>query len=259
MAMTVNPGAGVSAPDSFREEGIYAFRFDLNGDAREDITFKVRFDEVTHVDGDEHRHTQKLEIRRAVESEAKSGPDGALILAGRTGEVVRSASGIKAYAGLVLDLFAGDGQALGVFRKALFEENRFEPSAFLNRRNFFAGRNVTAIVIEMPSELVGQAAVHAWATISLFGHAPEVQVARWGFPLITNIFIPDQAMREDYNRATPVEDLARFAPQILGVAEKLTRLAGSVTDPAEYALRLVNRLCPSMLPYTLVPMRHLTL
>ena len=29
MAMTVNPDAGLSAPDSFREEGLYAFRFDL--------------------------------------------------------------------------------------------------------------------------------------------------------------------------------------------------------------------------------------
>ena len=31
MAMTVNPDAGLSAPDSFREEGLYAFRFDLDG------------------------------------------------------------------------------------------------------------------------------------------------------------------------------------------------------------------------------------
>jgi hypothetical protein len=35
MAMTVNPDAGRSAPDTFRDEGLYAFRFDLNGDARE--------------------------------------------------------------------------------------------------------------------------------------------------------------------------------------------------------------------------------
>ena len=40
MAMTVNADAGLSAPDTFREEGLYAFRFDLNGDAREELTFK---------------------------------------------------------------------------------------------------------------------------------------------------------------------------------------------------------------------------
>jgi hypothetical protein len=34
MAMTVNPDAGLSASDTFREEALYTFRFDLNGDAR---------------------------------------------------------------------------------------------------------------------------------------------------------------------------------------------------------------------------------
>ena len=28
MAMTVNPDAGLSAPDTFRDEGLYAFRLD---------------------------------------------------------------------------------------------------------------------------------------------------------------------------------------------------------------------------------------
>ena len=48
MAMTVNPDAGVSAPETFRDEGLYAFRFDLNGDAREELAFKVRFGAVEH-------------------------------------------------------------------------------------------------------------------------------------------------------------------------------------------------------------------
>ena len=30
MAMTVNPNAGAKAPDTFHEEGLYAFRFDVN-------------------------------------------------------------------------------------------------------------------------------------------------------------------------------------------------------------------------------------
>ena len=39
MAMTVNPDVGLSAPDTLHPEGLYAFRFDLNGDAREEVTF----------------------------------------------------------------------------------------------------------------------------------------------------------------------------------------------------------------------------
>ena len=56
MAMTVNPDAGLSAPDTFREEGIYAFRFDLDGDAREELAFKVTFGPASHAHGDDHKH-----------------------------------------------------------------------------------------------------------------------------------------------------------------------------------------------------------
>jgi hypothetical protein len=45
MALTVNPDAGAGGLDTFREEGLYAFRFDLNDDAREEVTFKIRFGE----------------------------------------------------------------------------------------------------------------------------------------------------------------------------------------------------------------------
>jgi len=56
MALTVNPDAGAGGPDTFREEGLYAFRFDLNDDAREEVTFKIRFGDVTQAAGEEHRH-----------------------------------------------------------------------------------------------------------------------------------------------------------------------------------------------------------
>src|SRR5271170_2687710 len=76
LAMTVNPDAGLSAPDTFRDEGLYAFRFDLNGDAREEVTFKVRFGAVEHEDGDEHRHVQTFEVRRATGADALRGAGG---------------------------------------------------------------------------------------------------------------------------------------------------------------------------------------
>jgi hypothetical protein len=251
MALTVNPDAGAGGPDTFREEGLYAFRFDLNGDAREDVTFKISFGEVTHSADDEHRHLQSFEVRRATGNIALSGPDGELLLGGHTGQVAKAESGIQAFAGLAPDLFAGDAAALGVFRNALYKEEKFAPEAFQNRKNFFAGRNVTAIVLEIPSQLLGTGQVQAWATVSLCGHAPEVQVSRWGLPLITNIFMLDMEMREEYNRAVPADDLPRFSWQISKIVEKVTRLADSATDPAEYAKQFIARVCPTTLPYTL--------
>ncbi len=204
MALTVNPNAGVGAPDTFRDEGLYAFRFDTNRDLREDVAFKVQFGAPAHADGDAHRHVQTFEVRRATGADALKGAAGELIISGNTGRVVKADQGCLAYAGLAPDLFATDGAGFGAFRKALWSENRFAPEAFQNRQNFFGGKNVTAIVLEVPSSLIGRGVVHAWATASLYGHAPEVQVSRWGLPMITHILLSDPSLHdasENYNRA----------------------------------------------------------
>jgi hypothetical protein len=250
MAMTVNPDAGLSAQDSFRTEGLYAFRFDLNGDAREEVTFKVRFGAVQHSDGDEHLLVQSFVVRRATGDAALRGIDGERVIEGRTGAIAES-EGLKAFAGLAPDLFAGDAAALGAFRNALFKDGRFDPDAFQNRKNYFARRNVTAIVLEAPNDSIGRGLVRGWATASLYGHAPEVQVSRWGLPLITNFFMPDSEMKEEFNRRTPSDDQSPFIEQVTRVAEKLVALNGSAASPAEYGKQLVARLFPTMLPYEL--------
>jgi Domain of unknown function (DUF4331) len=251
MAMTVNPDAGVSAPTTFREEAIYSFRFDLDGDHWEDLAFKVRFGNVEHADGDAHKHVQPFEVRRATGPTARKGEEGELVLEGKTEELVRSKSGLSAYAGLAPDLFAGDSAALGAFRNALFKDNKFDPEAFLNKTNFFARRNVTAIVLEVPTPMIGAGKVSCWATASLYGHAPEVQVSRWGLPLITNVFILDMNVREDFNRGVPADDLTKFGAVIGGVAEKLSGLADTSPYPVDYGKQLASRLLPAVLPYEL--------
>jgi hypothetical protein len=101
----------------------------------------------------------------------------------------------------------------------------------------------------VPNSLIGDGTIGCWATASLFGHAPEVQVSRWGLPLITNIFIPDMQMREDFNRGLPVNDLAAFGAQIADIGEKLSDLAASHANPNNYGRRLAERLLPAILPY----------
>ena len=254
MALTVNPNAGVGAPDTFRDEGLYAFRFDTDRDLREDVAFKVQFGAPTHADGGEHRHVQTFAVRRATGADALKGAAGELIISGNTGRVVKADQGCLAYAGLAPDLFATDGAGFGAFRKALWSENRFAPEAFQNRQNFFGGKNVTAIVLEVPSSLIGRGVVHAWATASLYGHAPEVQVSRWGLPMITHILLSDPSLHdasENYNRAVPADEVAMFSKPIRDFVEKVTALAHSAADPSAYATQLLARLCPSVLPYEL--------
>lgn len=73
MAMTVNPATtpGTAAPS--RDEGLYVFRFDTDGDARKDVSFKVHFGQIAHRH-DENDHVQSLEVRRAAGQDAGTAP-----------------------------------------------------------------------------------------------------------------------------------------------------------------------------------------
>jgi hypothetical protein len=254
MALTVNPNAGLGAPDTFRDEAVYAFRFDTDRDLREDVTFKVQFGAPTHADGGGYRHVQLFTVRRAAGADALKGAGGELIISGNTGQISTADDGSLAYAGLVPDVFATNGVGFGAFRTALWSENRFAPEAFQNGQNFFAGNNVTAIVLEVPSSMIGRGVVHAWATASLYGHAPEVQVSRWGLPMITHFLLSSPSLHdasESYNRAVPADEVALFSKPMRDFVEKVTTLAHSAIDPAAYATQLLARLCPSVLPYEL--------
>jgi len=63
MALTVNPNAGVGAPDTFRDEGLYAFRFDTDRDLREDVAFKVQFGALAHSAADPSAYATQLLAR----------------------------------------------------------------------------------------------------------------------------------------------------------------------------------------------------
>jgi hypothetical protein len=254
MAMTVNPNAGTKAPDTFHEEGLYAFRFDVNDDAHEEVTFKIRFGEVGHAEGEgsQGRHVQTLEVRRATGNDAAEGTKGEVIASGITGRIVASDAGVRIFAGLAPDLFAAD-RAAGIAYRAAISAGQFAPDLFHDSANYFQNRNVTAIVIEVPTQSIGDpaATVRAWVTVSLCGHAHEVQVSRWGLPLMTHIFITDETVKDDYNRSLPSADVPRFSQIVADDLPPYIQLAGSTDDPAAYAQRLVERLFPTTLPYVL--------
>jgi Domain of unknown function (DUF4331) len=254
MAMTVNPNAGTKAPDTFHQEGLHAFRFDVNDDAHEEVTFKIRFGAVGQAEGGgtEGRPGQTLEVRRATGRDAAEGTHGEVIASGTTGRIVAGDAGVRIFAGLAPDLFAANLTGNVAYRAAL-AAGKFAPDSFNNGANYFRNRNVTAIVMEVPARSIGDpgAAVRAWATVSLCGHAPQVQVSRWGLPLMTHIFITDAAAKDDYNRSVPAADVPRFSQVTADALARVIELAGSAGDPAAYAQRVVERLFPATLPYVL--------
>jgi hypothetical protein len=245
MAMTCNPGVAPGTPGAFREDGRYELRFDTDGDGVEDVSFKVSFGEGAGAGA-----AQSFSVRRAAGRDAVSGPAGELLAEGMTSEVSKGSQGTLAFAGITWDVFAGDGAALEAY-EADFARGEYTPRHFQNHANLFAGRHVAVIAVEVPTELIGAGQVNGWATISLYGHAPEMQVARWGLPLLTHLFIRDDQMREDYNRTAPTGDNASFLAHIGDVVTETARRAGTVTDAEAYAGRVLARLGPLTLPYQL--------
>ena len=152
-------------------------------------------------------------------------------------------------------MFAVDTVAFHNLQNAFYNDHRYDGDSFLrHRQNFFDNRNVTAIVLEVPNHLIGEGTVHAWATVSLCGHAPEVQVSRWGLPLMTHLFLNDpskQEVKETYNKSAPSDDVALFSGYIADFTQRMAAYAGSVTNPEEYGKQMVSRLCSITLPYEL--------
>ena len=143
MAMTVNPNAGQSGPDTFREEGLYAFRFDLDGDAREEVSFKVRFGAVFHADDKDHAHAQSFEVRRA------SGPAGSERRGRRQSPLARRGALIEAESGVK------------VFRRPRsrsVRRRRGGPRRIPNR--VLQGRQVSSRRVSKPAELLCRTECH---------------------------------------------------------------------------------------------------
>jgi hypothetical protein len=242
MAMTSNPGVAPGAARAFRDDGRYEFRFDTNGDGVEDVSFKVSFGESAGV--------QSFSVRRATGQDAISGSAGDLLAEGVTSEVAKGSQGTLAFTGIAWDVFAGDGTALEAY-EAHFATGTCAPEHFQNRANLFAGRRIAVIVMEVPTELIGTGQVNAWGTISLHGHAPEIQVARWGLPLLTHLFIRENQMREDFNRTAPSGNNTPFIERIAEVIRETVHRAGTVSNPEAYAERVLARLGSLTLPYKL--------
>jgi hypothetical protein len=111
-----------------------------------------------------------------------------------------------------------------------------------------------AIVLEVPNELIGDGKIGVWATISLFGHAPEVQICRWGYPLTTHLFLSNPSTPEltaKYHAGMPADDAKTIGPAIAAFAARLSSRANPKTDADAYGEQIAAMLCPSLLPYEL--------
>jgi len=241
--LTVNPDAGRSSSRTFRPDALYEFVVASDGGIDEDVAFRVRFGDP---DGRGRQHVQVL---RAEGASARRGSDGTVLGEGETGAVFPLGAGGIAWAGPAADPFTADGAALAVFMQGVAEGD-YRPEAFTaSPANIFAGRDVTAIALQLPDAALGGARVATWARISLVGHAPQLPVSRIGQAMLRPLFFsPADAESETLNAGAPKTDREVHGQRVGRIASTVARLAG-LPDPTAHAEKVVAAFLPDVVRY----------
>lgn len=222
MVMTVNPVAGVLSPVSLRPGVHYEFAIDNNGDAVEDIVYRVQ------PSAPGRAGSQNLILHKARGAKAAAGEGGLIVARGKSETTIPVREGGSLFIGLRDDPFFFD---LVAFQNGL---------AFCTTDpapDFFAGLNVTAIVLEVPTEdLLG-----ATSNIGVWGRTTvdDLQVERMGRPVINTVLIPSGS-KDSFNATQPADDVATWRTT---VESSLVALNG---DPG-YSAAVASILLPDIL------------
>jgi hypothetical protein len=245
LVMTVNPDAGKTSPTTFHPEIVYEFKVDTNADAIEELSFRFKFG-APDANGE-----QPITVLSATGAAAQSGDSGEVLGQGSTNVQVSLSNGGRAWAGLRADAFYADGAAAFIFMQAALTQQTYLPKVFEQGFNVFGGRNVTGIVLEVPTSVLGQGVVGVWATTSMHGHGLSAQIERIGLPLIQPFFNMDDERNEAHNKRQPREDREAGRARIAEIVTQFSRLSRTTEHPEAYGQLIADLLTPDILRYHL--------
>ena len=223
----------------------YWFRVDNNGDAAADVNIAVSFGKANS------RGVQELTVKR----------NGRLLVEGQTSPgksiTINRSGAVRAYAGLREDPFFFD---LDGFINILSSE---AGKSFLGckspRTDFFAGRNVSAIVLELPASQLtrsGSSAIGVWSATTVGAK----QIDRMGRPAVNTVFVPSNPFEKDeasakntFNASQPKNDKAKFRGEVVDTLQVLFSLNDAAGDnKADDAMKiagLADVLLPDILTF----------
>ncbi len=235
----------------------YNLHVDNNGDAVTDVNIEVAFG-APKADGSQAMRVKLTGSNGEKELEGQSTAFGAAPV------VNRGAGGITAFAGRRDDPFFFD---LVGFLNLLDLGGRSlvgcgSPTSH-PERNFFANRNASSIVLEVPSRLLtaGSPKIGVWGSTNI----PGLQVDRMGRPAIATVFIPNNpippdrvsdgksSLKSTYNHSDPVNDQANFRGEVVDTLQFLFSLndpatgLGGTDDPSDDAAK-ISGLADFLLP-----------
>jgi hypothetical protein len=166
LVLTANPDSGRSSPVTFRPDALYEFVIAADGGTVEDRALRMSFGEP------DAGGRQEMRVRYAAGRPSRPGLAGTELGAGHTGDAFALDNGGQAWFGLAGDPFWGDAAALFAFQKGLAEDQYRAGLFTAAPGNMLAGRNVTAIALQVPDATFRGTGVAVWARLTLSGHAP---------------------------------------------------------------------------------------
>ena len=232
LVMTVNPFTIPGDNPAFSSTGVYEFNVDTNGDAIQDLTYSIKF-------RPRNRGTQLFSVteQRRVSK--------VLVPAAATGRTTNGVSGIKVTAGLFDDPFFFD---LDAFKGFDAEGDReFNDGA---ENDFFEGFNVTAIVLEIPSRVLGSQNISVWSATTEARGRKQLQVDRMGLPAINTVFIrpnrftnPGGNFKNAFNFGHPFLDVDDWSEEVIDT------LVFGFGNTEDYAAAVAAVVLPDMIPF----------
>ncbi len=237
----------------FHPEGMYEFKIDLDGDAIEDITYRLTFDDR------DQQGTQRFVLRRIAGIEA-ANPDaqGEVVCAGDTDKECCAPNGTRVWVGRAGDPFWIDADVLHAVGHA------FEDGTIVNlgnwtpktAKNLFAGQTVYSIVLEVPDDELRvhsdeTGSIGVWAVATLATDAGGWRsINRVGLPMIHPLFTQfDDDLGNRLNAGRPADDFAVYGKSVSKAVASVVAAYGTAQDPNFYAERFARRLFPNVLPY----------
>ena len=237
----------------FHPEGMYEFKVDFNGDAVEDVTYRLTFSER---DGS-GKQSYVLRCIRGSDAINPHAP-GNVVTKGTTGEPVTTASGLRVWAGKAGDPFWIEPDVLHAVGHAFQDGTTVNLAGWdANRaKNLFAGHTVYSIVLEVPDgELLtgagGNRHIGVWSVATLATDAGGwQQINRVSLPMIPPLFTQyNEDLGNRLNAGRPADDLATHGETIVKAIAGVVSAYGTAEDPKAYAEKLAHRFLPNILPY----------
>jgi hypothetical protein len=247
--------AGPVPVPGYHPEGMYEFKVDRDGDAVEDMTWRVTF-----APRDEHGN-QSYVLRRLKGADA-ADPDaaGTVVARGTTGETVTTPEGLRIWAGQAGDPFWIEPDVLHAVGHA-FQDGTpvnlagWDPS---QATNLFAGHTVYSIVLEIPdAELLadapGRRRIGVWAVATLATDAGGWRpINRIGLPMIHPLFTQyNEDLGDRLNAGCPADDFATYGETVIKAIAGMVAATGTAENPAAYAEMVAQRFFPNILPYVI--------